>query len=328
MAVLTDSQPSSDIVAIHTSNSRSFNGEFEFLIITFPGAIRCRLRHAPLPRLRLHPVPHSLPKMKSSLHQADDEGTLTSALYADVVFRSSDGVLFRIRTKNLEFASDGLPPPGFSPEKQVVDLSENEETLELMFQFVYPRLQPSLEGVDVKTLLALAEAVEKYQVFAGKQLCNVYMAKTLPSNAVAVLDYSIRHNYPALANRAAPSVTLPGLAHSAAIEAVSAELLRAWVPYHNQWAGVISAITTCSIAIKTTHAPYDQCSTWLVYQKHILHTFARDAGKIDNELIVSQISVPHGAAYCCQNEAINWRKEAARLIAGISPFASSTADEA
>ncbi|KAF8071467.1 hypothetical protein FPV67DRAFT_874709 [Lyophyllum atratum] len=266
--------------------------------------------------------------MESCQSQADNQG-ITSALFnapdADVVFRSSDGVLFRIHSKNLEFASDGFPPPEFSTENQLVDLPEIARTLELMFRFVYPRLQPSLEGVNSDILSPLAEAVEKYQILTGKELCNVYMSKTLPSNAVAVLDYSIRHNYPALANRAAPSVTLPDLAQSTAIETVSAELLRAWVPYHNQWAGVIRGITTCSFATKGSHGGHRGCNAWQTYQKDILNALARLAGMIDNALIASHIVVPHYAPGCCHEEALLWQNEAAKLISGISPFTASTA---
>ncbi|KAG5639914.1 hypothetical protein DXG03_002391, partial [Asterophora parasitica] len=102
---------------------------------------------------------------------------LVNAADADVVFRSSDGVLFHIHSKNLEVNTDGFPPvtPELSPQGSFVNLTENAKTLDLMFRFVYPRLIPPLDDVDYDTLAALAEAVEKYQVHTGKQLCSIFM---------------------------------------------------------------------------------------------------------------------------------------------------------
>ncbi|KAG6917842.1 hypothetical protein DXG01_000747 [Tephrocybe rancida] len=96
---------------------------------------------------------------------------------ANVVFRSSDGVLFHIHTANLDFASDGFPPTAITPEPQeIVQLSEDETTLDLLFRFVYPRMLPDLEGLTFETLAQLAEAVEKYQVHTGMKLCKLLMA--------------------------------------------------------------------------------------------------------------------------------------------------------
>ncbi|GLB44796.1 hypothetical protein LshimejAT787_1801330 [Lyophyllum shimeji] len=178
-------------------------------------------------------------------------GDMTSSIFnaadADLVFRSSDGVLFRIHRKNLEFGSDGFPPVEFPVDDKPVDLPEDGKTLELMFRFVYPRLQPTLEGLDFRVLAHLAEAVEKYQIFTGKQLCNLYMSEALPTNAMAILEYSIKHEYPALANRAAPHVTLKDLSQKKMITDVSDNVLRAWVPYYNRWTEAIRGIMTSSI---------------------------------------------------------------------------------
>ena len=45
----------------------------------------------------------------------------------------------------------------------------------LLFQFMYPQRQPNLKQLEFRTLSALAEAAEKYQVFSALDICSVYM---------------------------------------------------------------------------------------------------------------------------------------------------------
>ena len=70
--------------------------------------------------------------------------------------------------------------PGFvrdiangSKKKETMNLDEASDVLEILFQFVYPRRHPTLEDTEFETLLAVAEAVEKYQVFSAMNLCAV-----------------------------------------------------------------------------------------------------------------------------------------------------------
>ncbi|KAF8071468.1 hypothetical protein FPV67DRAFT_1481333 [Lyophyllum atratum] len=254
---------------------------------------------------------------------------VTSATFdasdADVVFRSSDGMLFRIHRKNLDFASDGFPPAEFPLDDwQIVDLSEDSETLELMFRFVYPRLLPSMKGVDFKSLAAVAEAVEKYQIYMGMHVCNTYMSQTVPSpeNAITILDYAIKHGYPELANRVAPSVSLPGISHGIAIDVVSPELLRLWVPYYNNLAEAIRLVTDKYREPYTTHT--DDwgviCSAWAGHHKNILDCLSNIAGVRNDMTIPLLVTVPHGAKRCCVERAIDWRNELTKTLDGIPPF--------
>ncbi|KAG6917841.1 hypothetical protein DXG01_000746 [Tephrocybe rancida] len=128
---------------------------------------------------------------------------------------------------NLEVTSNNFPlaaEPG-----AVVGLTEDAALLELVFQFVYPPYRLSLEGMAMTILSPLADAVEKYQIHTGVQFCNIYMGLSLPSNALAVLEYSLKYNYPALANRAAPFVTLKDVSLAAQQNTASFRLLTEWV---------------------------------------------------------------------------------------------------
>ena len=95
---------------------------------------------------------------------------------ADVTFRSCDGTLFKVHRKNLETNSEGFsPPPDTSSREEIVSLTENGDTLDLLFQYIYPQRQPDLTEIDFKQLAELAEAAEKYQVFSAMTICNVHM---------------------------------------------------------------------------------------------------------------------------------------------------------
>ncbi|KAG5639915.1 hypothetical protein DXG03_002392 [Asterophora parasitica] len=132
---------------------------------------------------------------------------------------------------NLDLTCEGFPPlaPEFQSDGEIVALTENSTTLDLMFRFVYPRRMPNLDDVEFSVLASLAEAVEKYQVYTAEQLYVMFMEKALPGNAIGILDYFIKHGYPGLANKAAPLVTLAELSQRTVINSVSPELLRLWV---------------------------------------------------------------------------------------------------
>ena len=96
---------------------------------------------------------------------------------ADVVFRSSDNVLFHIHSSQLTAITGGFPPADFRPggRNEMVDLLENARTLELLFQFIYPRPQPVLGNLPFSDLSQLTEAAEKYQVYPAMPICNLHM---------------------------------------------------------------------------------------------------------------------------------------------------------
>ncbi|KAF8191585.1 hypothetical protein K438DRAFT_1591258, partial [Mycena galopus ATCC 62051] len=131
---------------------------------------------------------------------------------ADIAFRSSDQVIFRIHIKNLETHSDGFPPSAFCApgSDEVVDLSEPAATLELLFQYIYPQRQPDLNEVELPQLAQLAEAAEKYQVYSALEICKIFMGNGLQEDPLTVLNYAVRHGYRDIADEAAPlTVSLP-----------------------------------------------------------------------------------------------------------------------
>lgn len=143
-----------------------------------------------------------------------------SAADSDISFQSSDGVIFEVHRKNLDTHSEGFSPPGgtIAPTQLLVQLPEREETLDLLFQFMYPQRQPNLKRLEFASLSALAEAAEKYQVFSALDICGVHMRfvvttatlkiltiycrSALESHTLEVLAYAAKHGYSELVEEA------------------------------------------------------------------------------------------------------------------------------
>ena len=60
-------------------------------------------------------------------------------------------------------------------DSKPVCFSENAAILELLFQFCYPKRHPDLETVKFEVLAQLAEAAEKYEVYAAMSVCKICM---------------------------------------------------------------------------------------------------------------------------------------------------------
>jgi hypothetical protein len=156
------------------------------------------------------------------LTSADSLSWTVCAEDSDVTFQSTDGVLFHIHQGNLNTSTGGFPPPGFDTFDEVIPLTEHSETLELLFQFIYPKRHPDLEITPIEILAPLAEAAEKYEVFSALNMCKVRMRyiavlcvvvtvcadqiirNALPEHPYEVMVYAAKHGYPRMVGEAAP----------------------------------------------------------------------------------------------------------------------------
>jgi hypothetical protein len=101
-------------------------------------------------------------------------------LPADVILRTSDGVLFNAHAKNLETFSGGFPPSSFIDateydEKEIVDVTESATVLALLLRYMHNQRQPDSRQFRFETLAGLAEAAEKYQVYSAMEVCRIKM---------------------------------------------------------------------------------------------------------------------------------------------------------
>lgn len=93
----------------------------------------------------------------------------------DIIIQSSDEVQFLLHRKNLECFAGAFPIEGL-PLKNVptvVDLPEPASVLEVVFEYIYPKRYRDFRDKDFDLLIAVADTVEKYQVFAAMPLCAI-----------------------------------------------------------------------------------------------------------------------------------------------------------
>jgi hypothetical protein len=65
---------------------------------------------------------------------------------------------------------------------QIVQLSEDSTSLELLFQFCYPERHPDLETLRYPILARLTKAVEKYNVFSAILIGRIRMRYVLSAS--------------------------------------------------------------------------------------------------------------------------------------------------
>ncbi|KAJ6495172.1 hypothetical protein C8R45DRAFT_1212063 [Mycena sanguinolenta] len=168
----------------------------------------------------------SIPPMEVSInfHFAD----------GDVTFQSSDGILFRVHRKNLEVCADGFPPSGFAvADGEIIPLSETSVTLDLLFQFMYPRRHPALDTTPFNVLEPLAEAAEKYQVFPAMNICHIRLRDMVHEHPVEVAIYAAKHDYPFLISEVAPMmISMPPIE---VIRILPQSLVLPWTRYVQEW---------------------------------------------------------------------------------------------
>ncbi|KAK7445136.1 hypothetical protein VKT23_015004 [Stygiomarasmius scandens] len=99
----------------------------------------------------------------------------------NVKFRSSDGMIFSIHQKYLEVTAEGFPSSSVNGStatanaNEIISLTESSATLDLLFQFVYPKDQPDLSDLEFSALMDLAKAAEKYIVYNAINVCQLRM---------------------------------------------------------------------------------------------------------------------------------------------------------
>jgi len=162
---------------------------------------------------------------------------------SDITLQSSDGVLFKVHRKNLEFHSESFAAANdfadASTSSEVVLLSESSAVLDLLLQFMYRQRQPDLGGVDFDILAELAEAAEKHEVYAAMTVCNLYMGFATKSHPAEVLRYAYKHDYPKLMDEAAPLTLDVPVSSLVACWASIPGIMMIWVIYHRAWQDVL-----------------------------------------------------------------------------------------
>ncbi|KAF8650287.1 hypothetical protein AX16_005315 [Volvariella volvacea WC 439] len=154
-------------------------------------------------------------------------------LDADVVICSADGVIFRLHKRNLEAGCGAFPPASFPTLGEVVHLTESGSTLEILFQFLYPRQQPDWEALDIAELFDLVEAAEKYEVYTAIAMCRILMKRYMDSHPQYLFAYGTKHDYPDFADQAARLLLKRGAAIEDFISLLTPGAVLAWARYQD-----------------------------------------------------------------------------------------------
>ncbi|EIM91739.1 uncharacterized protein STEHIDRAFT_47897, partial [Stereum hirsutum FP-91666 SS1] len=150
---------------------------------------------------------------------------------SNIAFQSNDEVQFSIQKKYLKIATGSLSPPSSSSlDSDVVFLLESAETLKILFGFIYPRRHPSLLDVEFGVLQDVAEAAEKYKVYAAMNHCQMCMTQRVAEYGPEVAVYAAKHGYLSLLDSAAPHALKISLGEMA--DLLPPHLLASWVSKH------------------------------------------------------------------------------------------------
>ncbi|KAF8159387.1 hypothetical protein B0H34DRAFT_796640 [Crassisporium funariophilum] len=163
------------------------------------------------------------------------------ATHGDVCFQSADSKLFYLQRKNLEAHTGAFPPSEFDTHGEITPLTEESAVLDILFQFVYPKRHPDLEGLGFDIVAGVAEAAEKYEVFSAMNICCIRMRQFIPTYPAEVLAYAGKHDYPNIADEAALHAIFVPLVQ--VLPQLPAFHVLKWVAttsvqYHNAWTSI------------------------------------------------------------------------------------------
>ncbi|KAK7436173.1 hypothetical protein VKT23_019250 [Stygiomarasmius scandens] len=222
----------------------------------------------------------------------------------DVVFQSSDGVLFHLNPKHLEYGAEAFPPSAI---------------LEPLFQFTSPRNQPDLEDLNFKTLMELAEAAEKYVVYSAIRTCVMKMKDFIPTNTWGIFLFASKHDHEALLFSIAPRFLNKPLVDMAYVMPLS--LYIPWTFYHEQWTKTIDKINNGLTMTNT--ARQGDSDTWRLAIRWVRDNIISQPLELGNFQKLFQLSGYSccSSTYCC-SQFINWRNEMVYHISTMRDFKS------
>jgi len=159
---------------------------------------------------------------------------------ADVIIESADGVQFHLHRKYLEAYTGAFPGPavaglGCIIQQDIARLTESEKSLQIVFQFVYPKRHPDLAGIDFDTLSGVAEAVEKYEVFAAMVICEIRLKEFITKHPLEILLHAMKHGRTDLVNEAALHLSRDRRPLDQLVTKLPSNAMIPWLRYYNLW---------------------------------------------------------------------------------------------
>ncbi|KAG6917478.1 hypothetical protein DXG01_002341 [Tephrocybe rancida] len=205
---------------------------------------------------------------------------------------------------NLIACSDGFSPPEHSTFDEIVPLTETSATLELLFQFIYPRPLPELGKVGFEALVLLAEAAEKYRVYAAMNLCTIHLLEHLQDHLEDILLHGLKHSVRKLVDRAA--LLLVDQPVEDVILKLPQSCMVPWVRYHAHCARVVKF--AISIAPTPESMPRVVCNNKDVVDSEDYGSFSRtvlpNGSSVSDEAKHLTFMSSDGVAFCLSEAAV------------------------
>ncbi|KAJ3909707.1 hypothetical protein F5879DRAFT_932453 [Lentinula edodes] len=236
---------------------------------------------------------------------------------SDVEIVSNDNVVFYLHKKYLEINIGAFPPAETPTNGEPVCLSESSETLEILFQFVYPRRYPLLETLDFDALMLLADAAEKYEVFPLIYACRSEFRNFLQTNSKSVLAFAAMHDYRELVIRLAP--TMLDLSIPELVNILPNNLFKPCCIYHESY---LNAVKQAAKDVPEHHCGnhtqwyrsllrslseiMDQPS--IIMPRNLDATFERFLGSLNT------------SNHCCQKALTTWRDRIKSIVIALPPL--------
>ncbi|THU99286.1 hypothetical protein K435DRAFT_719916 [Dendrothele bispora CBS 962.96] len=213
----------------------------------------------------------------------------------DVIFRSSDNVLFHVQQKYLELYSESFPlTEQVILSKDIVPLSESSSVLELLFQFTYPHIPPDLDDLDFRTLMDLAEAAEKYLIHHCRRICAIHMRSFVSQHNDEIFAFAAKHDYIKLLYDLAPTlVTRPLLE---IVHLLPPSLYIPWSLYHDQWTSLLLTHFKIPCSCSSRNSMYNTREI-----REILVEWLEAGG-------TKTLELPNLRVYCC-DKWFTWKED-------------------
>ncbi|KAI0710372.1 hypothetical protein C8Q72DRAFT_799350 [Fomitopsis betulina] len=233
------------------------------------------------------------------------------------------------RCKNLATHSEVFPDGDLAINNEVVLLTEDSATLELLFQYMYRQPQPDITELPFERLSKLAEAAEKYRVFSAMEICRIMMMAALPDHAIAVLAFGAKHGYSEVYTKAAPHTLEVGPAK--AFQYLGHVCFVNWVLYREPY------IKALAYARKPPspgehllqRGRFGECDLWRPFQQRVVEAFEMDIpamNRVNNIFSTASGSIDLSACTQCTKRADAWSAQIIKKVSTLPQFTLTLPD--
>jgi hypothetical protein len=214
-----------------------------------------------------------------------------------------------------------------SSDHEVVQLTETSAVLDLLLQYMYRQPQPDLKKADFETLAGVAEAAEKYQVFAAISCCKLLMEAAAPKHPLTVLYYATRHGYTEIMDVAAKETI--GIAADEVAAILPPMYLLVWYRYHQSWLKALQGAYLDSAKSISSHSHWSHrkgytetpCNKWAISCAQIMQRLGANPESLKRLEYVFAENAGE-ACYKCSVQREEWQKIAERERDSVPVFST------